>query len=124
MDMGNIYMNCTKFLLQKGHILQPELQNARSVPISAAGAAGCAIAAHAGAGPGAVLTDCKTSCLRYECTDVYNGPSDVMCVNISSSTNCAEFSFCLSVGRTRLFCTMAMLEPQMTGQLKMETCGK
>lgn len=124
MDMGNIYMNCTTFLLQKGHILQPELQNAHSMPISAAGAAGCAIAAHAGAGPGAVLTVCKISCLRYECTDVYNGPSHVMCVNISSSTNCAEFSFCLSVGRTHLFCTMAMLEPQMTGQLKMETCGK
>lgn len=50
--MGNIYMNCTKFLLQTGHILQPESQNARSVPISAAGAAGCAIAAHAGAGRG------------------------------------------------------------------------
>lgn len=124
MDVGNIYMNCTKFLLQKGHILQPELQNARSMPICAAGAAECAIAAHAGAGPGAVLTHCKISCLRYEYTDVYNGPSHVMYVNISSSVNCAEFSFCLLVGRTRLFCTMAMLEPQMIGLLKMETCGK
>lgn len=55
---------------------------------------------------------------------VYNVPSHVMDVNVSSSINCAEFSFHLSVGRTRLFYTTAMLEPQMIGLLKMETCGK
>lgn len=59
---------------------------------------------------------------RLQC-HIYNVPSHVVCFNVSSCINYAAFSFYL-VGRTHLFYTMGMLEPQMIRLLKMETCGK
>lgn len=67
-----------------------------------------------------------TACCLCAYTDAYSAPSGHVnvCGSVSSATNCANFLFCPSVGRTRLFCTMATLEPQMTGLLKMETYGE
>jgi len=61
--------------------------------------------------------------LMFTISHGYSVPSQIVCVNVSSSINCAEFSFCLSVGRTHLFCTTAMPEPRMIRLLKMETYG-
>lgn len=62
--------------------------------------------------------------VMFTMSHVYDVSSHAVFVNVSSPVKCPEFSFCLSVGRAHLFCTTAMLEPQMIRLLKKETCGK
>lgn len=115
MDTGNTYMRCTMFLLQQGPVLQPE--HRIPVPISAAQVVEWLLQPTPGQGLTAAFY-VKTLMLTVFLLVVW------MSFNVSSSTNCADSLFCPSVGTTPLFCTMAMLEPQMTGLLKMETYGK